>query len=124
MTVDHRIEWDSGKRQTAQALAWIVIVLFPVGVPLGLFTLLYFNRNQIKQRQTRSGDSELEIVGTSNLTRANQSPNTISANLTSLPLSKPPLCLNLPNSYLSSSLQHLSLSSTTQHTGICRSSTS
>ena len=75
MTVDHRIAWESDERQTAQALAWIVIVLFPVGVPLGLFSLLYFNRDQIKQRQTRSGDRELEIVGASKFDQSK--PNTI-----------------------------------------------
>ena len=63
MTVDHRIAWDSDKRERAQALASIVIVLFPVGVPLALFILLFVNRDQIMQRQTRSGGQELDIVG-------------------------------------------------------------
>ena len=63
MTVDHRIEWESEDRQMAQALAWIVVAIFPVGVPLGLFILLYFNRDQIMQRQTRAGDEELGYIG-------------------------------------------------------------
>ena len=63
MTVDHRIEWDSEEKEMAQALAWAVIAIFPVGVPLALFILLFFNRDQIKQRQTRSGDKELAYIG-------------------------------------------------------------
>ena len=63
MTVDHRINWDSQERETAQTLAGIIIVIFPIGVPLLLFILLFFNRNQIMQRQTRSGDKRLEFIG-------------------------------------------------------------
>ena len=63
MTVDHRIAWESEERQTAQALAGTMIAIFPVGVPLALFTQLFVNREQIMQRQTRSGDSELDSVG-------------------------------------------------------------
>ena len=63
MTVDHRIEWESDERKTAQALAWTVIAIFPVGVPLALFILLFFDRDRIKQRQTRSGDKDLEFIG-------------------------------------------------------------
>ena len=63
MTVDHRIEWDSKERRNAQALAGAVIAIFPVGVPLALFALLFVNRDQIMLRQTRSGDKELEYIG-------------------------------------------------------------
>ena len=65
MTVDHRIEWESKEKEMAQALAWTIIAIFPVGVPLSLFILLFFNRNRIMQRQTRSGDKQLEIIGES-----------------------------------------------------------
>ena len=70
MAVDHRISWDSDEREMAQALAWIVIVIFPVGVPLGLFTLLLVNRDQIIQRQTRRGGEELGHIGRSRRPRA------------------------------------------------------
>ena len=64
MTVDHRIEWDSKEKEMAQALAGTIITIFPVGVPLMLFILLFVNRDRIMQRQTRSGDEELGHIGT------------------------------------------------------------
>ena len=67
MTVDHRIEWESEERETAQALAGTIIAIFPVGVPLGLFILLFVNRDRIMQRQTRSGDEALAHIGRSKL---------------------------------------------------------
>ena len=63
MAVDHRILWDSGEREMAQTLALAIIAIFPVGVPLGLFILLFANRDQIMQRRTRSGDEELGHIG-------------------------------------------------------------
>ena len=63
MTVDHRIEWGSKDHEMAQALAGTMVAIFPVGVPLGLFILLFVNRDQIMQRQTRSGDKDLEFIG-------------------------------------------------------------
>ena len=63
MTVDHRIAWESEEKQMAQALAGTVIAIFPVGVPLALFVLLFFNREQIMQRRTRAGDEELGYIG-------------------------------------------------------------
>ena len=65
MTVDHRIPWWSETKDVAQALAWIMIVIFPVGVPLALFTQLFVNRDQIKRRRTRSGDRDLGYIGAS-----------------------------------------------------------
>ena len=65
MTVDHRIEWESGEKETAQALAGIIITIFPVGVPLALLTQLFVHRDQIIQRQTRSGAKELDHIGES-----------------------------------------------------------
>ena len=63
MTVDHRIAWESEEKEMAQALAVTIIAIFPVGVPLGLFILLFANRDQIMQRQTRAGDEELGYIG-------------------------------------------------------------
>ena len=63
MTADHRIEWESDEKETAQALAATMIAIFPVGVPLGLFILLFVKRGQIMLRQTRCGDIELDYIG-------------------------------------------------------------
>ena len=65
MTVDHRIAWESEEKETAQALAGIIIAIFPIGVPLALFTQLFVHRDQIIQRQTRSGAKELDHIGES-----------------------------------------------------------
>ena len=63
MTVDHRIEWESGEKDAAQALAGTIIAIFPVGVPLALLTQLFVHRDQIMQRQTRAGAQELDHIG-------------------------------------------------------------
>ena len=65
MAVDHRITWDSEEQNTATVLAAIMIAIFPCGVPLALFTQLYINRDSIMQRETRSGDNDLDHIGES-----------------------------------------------------------
>ena len=46
-------------------LAGVIVAIFPAGVPLALFVLLFVNREQIKQRETRSGNKQLNYVGES-----------------------------------------------------------
>ena len=41
-----------------------MVAIFPIGVPLALFTQLFIHRRQIMERETRSGDSELGYIGT------------------------------------------------------------
>ena len=110
MTVDHRIQWESDERGLAQALAGTIIAIFPVGVPLGLFILLYFNRDQIMQRQTRAGVKELEYIGA--IAFNISSNHSFNINFTSF------TTLHLPATQPSSS------SSTSPSTGTCQSSTS
>ena len=64
LTVDHRIACQSGEGKAARALAGVMVAIFPIGVPLALFTQLFIHRRQIMERETRSGDSELGYIGT------------------------------------------------------------
>ena len=63
MTVDHRIECEGDTRVRVLVLAGFIIVIFPIGVPLGLFILLYSNRREIMHRETRSGEDRLSYIG-------------------------------------------------------------
>jgi hypothetical protein len=63
LTVDYSITCYEKDGQYARALASLVVVLFPIGVPLWLFVLLFVNRRQIMRRKTRSGDKELGHIG-------------------------------------------------------------
>ena len=63
MTVDHRMECQSQEAVAARALAGTIVAIFPIGVPLALFTQLYVHRRQIMERETRSGDKELGYIG-------------------------------------------------------------
>ena len=63
MTVDHRIECESEEAQEARSLAWAIVAIFPVGVPLALFALLFSHRDEIIDRKSRSGDTELGYIG-------------------------------------------------------------
>ena len=38
------------------------MLIFPVGVPIILFVLLYSNRQAIMERETRSGDERLDSI--------------------------------------------------------------
>ena len=63
MTVDHMMACQSQEAVAARALAGTIVAIFPIGVPLALFTQLYTNRRHIMDRETRSGDSELGYIG-------------------------------------------------------------
>ena len=63
MTVDHTLDCQSQEAIAAQALAGTIVAIFPIGVPLALFTQLYVHRRQIMERETRSGDKELGYIG-------------------------------------------------------------
>lgn len=63
MTVDHSLTCQGAYAKSARALAGVIIVIFPIGVPFALLVQLYTNRRQIMQRDTRSGDKELGYIG-------------------------------------------------------------
>ena len=63
MTIDRTIECQSEQGIYARALAGFIVAIFPIGVPLALFTLLFVKRHEIMQRQTRSGDEKLGYIG-------------------------------------------------------------
>ena len=63
MTVDHTLDCQSHEAIAARALAGTIVAIFPIGVPLALFTQLYTHRHEIMDRETRSGDSELGYIG-------------------------------------------------------------
>ena len=65
MTVDHRMACHSQEATSARALAGTIVAIFPVGVPLALFILLFKDRRRIKERTSRSGDDELSYIGES-----------------------------------------------------------
>ena len=63
MTVDHTLDCQSHEAIAARALAGTIVAIFPIGVPLALFTQLYTHRHEIMDRETRSGGSELGYIG-------------------------------------------------------------
>ena len=63
MSVDHRIKCKGDRGILARLLAGIIVAIFPIGVPLGLFILLYSHRHEIMQRESRSGEGELGYIG-------------------------------------------------------------
>ena len=62
MTVDYSIACESAHGKSARGLAGTIVAIFPAGVPLSLFVLLFKFRREIRQRQTRSGDAALSPV--------------------------------------------------------------
>ena len=63
MSADHSIKCNGGRGISARVLAGIIVAIFPIGVPLGLFILLYSHRHEIMQRESRSGEGELGYIG-------------------------------------------------------------
>ena len=63
LTIDYSIACQSEHGKTARRLAALTVAVFPVGVPLVLFLLLYRHREQIFDRTARSGDKELNYIG-------------------------------------------------------------
>ena len=63
MVADHSMECRGEQFEAALALAGIIVVIFPIGVPLILLILLYGNKDEISNRQTRSGASDLDYIG-------------------------------------------------------------
>ena len=63
MTIDHRITCEGQVGKSVRTLAATMVAIFPVGVPLALFILLFMNRDAIMHRETRSGDESLESIG-------------------------------------------------------------
>ena len=62
LVADHSIECGSKYGQSARLLASLCVLIFPVGVPIILFALLYGNREAIMERETRSGADELDSI--------------------------------------------------------------
>jgi hypothetical protein len=92
---------DVGK--TAKLFGWLTMAIFPIGVPLSLFILLFHHRDQIMQRQTRSGDGELGYVGELRNSRHAQkemSPPPSTQPKMSPPTSHPPHPFSVPVSAL------------------------
>ena len=60
LNADMRVECGSGEHASVTSYAWLMLVLLPLGVPLAMHAILYSNRDAIEQRNTRTGDEELE----------------------------------------------------------------
>ena len=63
LTIDYSIACQSQEGKAARVLAAFAVIVFPVGVPLALFTLLYRIREEIMDREARSGDKDLSYIG-------------------------------------------------------------
>ena len=65
MKADLSVKCDSEEGEKARILAWVMVVIFPIGVPLVLLILLFRHRDEIMQRTSRSGEGELAYIGES-----------------------------------------------------------
>ena len=63
MTADASVDCTSDKyRHFIYPLAWAMVFVWPVGVPLATYALLWAHRERIETRKTRSGDSSLGAI--------------------------------------------------------------
>ena len=60
MLEDMTLRCDDGRYRTTRDFALVMGVAFPIGVPLGAYTLLWSRRHEIEQRDTRLGGEELD----------------------------------------------------------------
>ena len=62
MTADMSIPIDSGRYESIRVYAITMFILYPIGMPLGLFVLLWFHRREIQARTSRKGGKSLAVL--------------------------------------------------------------